>query len=285
MIFIPFTNASIEDLPEIYQKILLTLKMRDDIFLKYKAEIKSYLENSLEFFLYEQVFFDENLVLCLMHSYYRLMLLDNTRKTRDDTLFWIYFAILSLKLDQTDLLERSISFCDPEFLDEFINFLVSEKDVIFGKELEQIKSLIEKDNDLEAQEFGKQEPFFETLKNPAFNQKLLSAFAASKEYEDELVDDENLLPESNPNRIPELDPYTRRYLPHYLEKPEVFHKKMRKSKERGELLRKLCVTDEQIEGWALVFERNPHKNALINMFLEEIEGEEILSAQLNKNLG
>jgi hypothetical protein len=280
MIFIPFATAATEDLPEIYYKILLILRLNDESFLRYKAEIKPYIESALEFFLYEQLYFDENLVLSIVRSYYRLMLIDSSLRSDNDLLHWIYFAILSLKLGKISLLEKSISFCDSAKLEEFNNLLISEKDIFFKEELDQIKSLYKKSKDLEEQEVSKDESFFKTLRNPSFNQKILSAFAVSKDYEDELVDDENLLPDSNPNRFPELDDYSRKYLPSYLDHPEIFHKKMRKSKERKELLGKLLVTDEQIEGWALVFEKNPHKNAIINMFLENQNEEEAISARL-----
>jgi hypothetical protein len=282
MIFIPFFNISIEELPNIYQKLLLILRLPDRLLLKYKSEVTIYVENALECFVYEQVLFDENLVLCLIHAYYRLKLLIDKADTGEDILHWIYYAILAVKLGQSSLLKQSKSFCNLERCLEFIEIINSDKNMIFRSELEQIKLIIEENTDLNREQNPyKDESFFSTIKNESFNQKLLSAFAASREYEDELVDNENLLPDTNSNRSIQLDSYSKKYLPHYLENSQIFHKNMRKSKERKELLAKLSVTDEQIEGWSLVFERNPHKNALINLFLE---GENSLSNRLEAEL-
>jgi hypothetical protein len=53
----------------------------------------------------------------------------------------------------------------------------------------------------------------------------------------------------------------------YQENSGIFHRSLRKTKERNEILKDLKWSDEQFEGWYLVFCRNPLKE----MFLENIE--------------
>ena len=99
-----------------------------------------------------------------------------------------------------------------------------------------------------------------------FRESVLRRF----EYEsddDYFEDEDETLTHSNQNKT--IDPIQVTLLSTYISSPSTFSRtsETRKSLERQNLLKGTKLSHEQVEGWALMLERNPKKSNVIQDFI------------------
>lgn len=112
--------------------------------------------------------------------------------------------------------------------------------------------------------------FFEKLVSfYFFRESVLRRFEYESDddfFEDEDEEDEALT-YSNQNKT--IDPIQVDLLSTYISSPSTFSRtsQTRKSVERQNLLKSTKLSHEQVEGWALMLERNPKKSNIIQDFI------------------
>lgn len=107
---------------------------------------------------------------------------------------------------------------------------------------------------------------FSLVNNCCFRDSILRRF--EYESDDDYFEDEDET-SNDTNQTKTIDPIQATLLSTYISSPSTFSRtsETRKSVERLNLLKSTKLAHEQVEGWALMLERNPKKANIIQDFI------------------
>ena len=255
MVFTPWLRLeSFEELGLVDRQLSLALLIKEDVFVKYRKELMLFERSLLDVFTNEQVFVDDAVVQKLLFVFLRLC--ECGFKNEFELLDCAHFAVLCVRINRPELL----SFLTQT--EELCNVLEMLQDSI--PEAAEIISHLNNETAVEVEEKDKENEFIKLLDDKTYIKRDLEKILKSAQrIDDEDEEDDAETCAAFERKPVQLDPITAKLLPLYLHNPTLFSKGERKSKERLDLCTKMEMTHEQLEGWAFIFERNPHKHRII----------------------
>lgn len=253
MIFPPcIALESFEDLSLLNRQLYLVLVLKEEYLGKNSSELTLFVRSVLEVFVDEEVFLDDAVMRNATYAFVRLLPFMDMHSL--DILDYAHFAVLCVRINRPELIPLSNK------QEELLNVMEMFQDAI-PEASEIIKNLHHNEHpEMKAQEIKETNEFMKMLDD---NKRDVQKILWRADREDEEDDAETFGFENKPLA---LDPVTKKLLPVYINNRKLLTKTERKSKERAELCEKLKMTHEQIEGWALVFERNPQSKKIIAAF-------------------